>query len=259
MLAAVALEIENPYWAAMTALIVIQPTRGLLFEKSFYRLVRHRGRLGGRTTAPAAHDIPAPPHHGPRPVGCRVRGAGNLCYGLRSYAFLMAACTAPVIVLSAYQTPSHLFEIAFGRVACIIVGIIVATAVTALFTPRQSKKEVVTRVRRVAGETVAWLSLSLREGRSRRSVRLEQELLIAIAEIESLLDEIGAGRSASSSASVISEASSPHSFRCWPLGGWPANSSAATMTGIFGTESGGNVLPGIWTGSPPVCQIRRSD
>lgn len=33
------LKLENPYWAAMTALIVIQPTRGLLFEKSFYRLV----------------------------------------------------------------------------------------------------------------------------------------------------------------------------------------------------------------------------
>ena len=193
MLAAVALEIENPYWAAMTALIVIQPTRGLLFEKSFYRLV---GTVAGsaaglllllHTTSPLLLTMVLALW-----VAACV-GAGNLCYGLRSYAFLMAACTAPVIVLSAYQTPSHLFEIAFGRVACIIVGIIVATAVTALFTPRQSKKEVVTRVRRVAGETVAWLSLSLREGRSRRSVRLEQELLIAIAEIESLLDEIGAG------------------------------------------------------------------
>lgn len=32
------LRLENPYWAAMTALIVVQPTRTLLFEKSYYRL-----------------------------------------------------------------------------------------------------------------------------------------------------------------------------------------------------------------------------
>ncbi|ALC15954.1 fusaric acid resistance protein [Desulfuromonas soudanensis] len=36
---AVWLRLESPYWAAMTALIVIQPTRGLLFEKSLYRLI----------------------------------------------------------------------------------------------------------------------------------------------------------------------------------------------------------------------------
>ncbi len=36
---AVLLRLESPYWAAMTAIIVIQPTRGLLLEKSYYRLV----------------------------------------------------------------------------------------------------------------------------------------------------------------------------------------------------------------------------
>jgi uncharacterized membrane protein YccC len=32
---AVLLKLERPYWAAMTALIVIQPTRGLLLGKSY--------------------------------------------------------------------------------------------------------------------------------------------------------------------------------------------------------------------------------
>lgn len=36
---ALLLKLECPYWAAMTALIVIQPTRGLLLEKSYYRLI----------------------------------------------------------------------------------------------------------------------------------------------------------------------------------------------------------------------------
>lgn len=30
---AIFLKLENPYWAAMTALVVIQPTRGLLREE----------------------------------------------------------------------------------------------------------------------------------------------------------------------------------------------------------------------------------
>ena len=34
LLLAIVLKLENPFWAAMTALIVIQPTRGLLLEKS---------------------------------------------------------------------------------------------------------------------------------------------------------------------------------------------------------------------------------
>lgn len=39
LLIAASLRLECPYWAAMTALIVIQPTRSLLFEKSHFRLL----------------------------------------------------------------------------------------------------------------------------------------------------------------------------------------------------------------------------
>lgn len=115
LLAAVILEVENPYWAAMTALIVIQPTRGLLFEKSFYRLV---GTVAGSA-------------------------AGLL---------LLLHTTSPPIL----------------------------TLVLAL-----------------------WIAAC-----------------------------VGSG--------------------------WPTSNSAATTAGISGTESGGNLLPGIWMELPPGCQLRRS-
>ncbi|HEY6008429.1 MAG TPA: FUSC family protein [Geobacteraceae bacterium] len=193
LLVAVILGIENPYWAAMTALIVIQPTRGLLLEKSFYRLVGTVvGSVAGlllllSTKSPLVLTVALALW-----IATCV-GIGNLLYGLRSYAFMMAACTCAVIAMSGYQNPHHIHEIAFGRIACIIVGIIVATGVTALCTPRQSRDELTNRLGRVAGETVGWLALLLRQGRESRLVRLEQDILIEIAVIEGMLDDATAG------------------------------------------------------------------
>lgn len=190
---AVHLKLENPYWAAMTALIVIQPTRGLLFEKSFYRLV-------GTVIGSAAGLLLLLSTDSPLVLAMALSfwvaacvGVGNLLYGLRSYAFMMAACTCVVVAMSAYQNPPHLVGIAFGRVACIVVGIIVSTAVTALFTPRQSGDGLESRLRRIAADSIAWLALLLRQGRVYALARREQDILIGIAEVEELLDAAGAG------------------------------------------------------------------
>lgn len=191
--AAVILQLENPYWAAMTALIVIQPTRGLLFEKSFYRLVGTAiGSVAGLLLILYADSPMALTIALSLWIAACV-GIGNLLYGLRSYAFLMAACTCAVVALSGHQNPLHVYSIAFGRIACIVVGIVVTTAVTALFTPRQSRDELENRLRRVAADSVAWLALLLRQGRGGTLVRREQDILIEIAEIESVLDVAGAG------------------------------------------------------------------
>jgi uncharacterized membrane protein YccC len=191
--AAELLGLACPYWAAMTALIVIQPTRGLLFEKSFYRLI-------GTVVGSSAGLLLLLYTRSPMLITLALClwmalcvGVGNLLYGLRSYASLMAGCTCAVIAMSGYQNPPHLYDIAFGRVACIIVGIIFATLVTALFTPRQSRAELMDRLDRVTADAVAWLALLLRQGRGNDLPRLEHDLLTEIAGIESLLDAAGAG------------------------------------------------------------------
>jgi uncharacterized membrane protein YccC len=184
---AAGLGLENPYWAAMTALIVIQPTRGLLLEKSYYRLVgtvigAGVGLLLMATRSPLLLTIA---------LVCWLAacvGIGNLLHGLRSYALLMAGCTCAVIAMSSYQNPSHLHAIAFGRVAGIIVGIIVTTGVTVLFTPPGSGDELTDRLRRVAAETVAWLALVLSRRQDDLLTDREQEILIDIAAMESQLD-----------------------------------------------------------------------
>lgn len=187
------LGLSCPYWAAMTALIVIQPTRGLLLEKSFYRLL---GTVVGSTAGLLLLFTTLSPILLTAALCFWIAlcvGVGNLLYGLRSYAALMAGCTCAVIAMSGYQSPSHLYDIAFGRVACIIVGIIFATLVTALFTPRQSRGELIRRLDLVAADCLAWLATLLRQGRADGLVATEQEILMEIAEIESLLDAVGAG------------------------------------------------------------------
>jgi uncharacterized membrane protein YccC len=191
--AAELLGLTCPYWAAMTALIVIQPTRGLLLEKSFYRLI-------GTVVGSSAGLLLLLGTRSPILLTAALClwialcvGIGNLLYGLRSYAALMAGCTCVVIAMSGYQSPSHLYDIAFGRVACIIVGIIFATLVTALFTPRQSRSELRDRLDRVTADCLAWLAALLRQGRAAGQIATERDILIEIAEIESLLDAAGAG------------------------------------------------------------------
>ncbi|AMV71075.1 p-hydroxybenzoic acid efflux pump subunit AaeB [Desulfuromonas sp. DDH964] len=193
LMAAMFLQLENPYWAAMTALIVIQPTRGLLFEKSFYRLVGTAiGAVAGllllrQTESPLVLTIALALWI----AGCV--GIGNLLYGLRSYACMMAGFTSVVIAMSGYHHSSHLYGIALGRIADVFIGIIVATAGTVFFTPRQPRDELGSRLRQVAGKSVAWLALLLRQRRTGQLVSLEQGILIEIAEIEHQLDVVGAG------------------------------------------------------------------
>lgn len=185
------LRLENPYWAAMTALIVVQPTRTLLFEKSYYRLL---GTAIGSAAAwllllQTASPLALTAALSVWIAGCV--GIGNLLHGLRSYAALMAACTCTVIAMSGYQNPGHMDDIAFGRVACIIVGILVTTCVTALFTPSHSMDELGDRLGKVAGDAVRWLALLTGGAGRQAATDLEQEILCEAAEIEALLDAGG--------------------------------------------------------------------
>ncbi|HEY3309239.1 MAG TPA: FUSC family protein [Desulfuromonadaceae bacterium] len=191
--AAVMLRLECPYWAAMTALIVIQPTRGLLLEKSFYRLVgTAMGSVAGlmmllSSRSPAMLTILLSLWL----AGCV--GTGNLLYGLRSYGAMVAGCTGAVIAMSGYNNPPHLNELVFGRIACIIIGIVVSTTVTLLFTHRRSKRELLDRLAKVSVAEIEWLALLVRGGQEQELFAQRQDTLVEIAEIEGALDAAWAG------------------------------------------------------------------
>ncbi len=190
---AIALKLECPYWAAMTALIVIQPTRGLLLEKSFYRLV---GTAAGSLAGLAMLQTSLSPPMLTIMLSLWLAGciaAGNLLYGFRSYAAMVAACTGAVIAMAGYNNPPHLNDLVFGRIAGITIGIVVSTAVTLFFTRRRSKRELLDRLTLLVGEEIEWLARLLGEGEHEGLNARRQDILVNIAEIEASLDAVWAG------------------------------------------------------------------
>ena len=187
------LQLQCPYWAALTALIVIQPTRGLLYEKSIYRLVGTAiGALGGLLLSLNIHSQLAL---------CLALALwimlcafiGTLLYGQRSYACMMAGLTCAVITMSGSLNPTQLHNIAFSRVAAIVIGIAVATAFTAFFTPKQSLNDIFQRLTQLSATTIRWLSLQFLNDQAGRKNGQDLDILLEIAEIESLLDVALAG------------------------------------------------------------------
>lgn len=190
---AVLLQLECPYWAAMTALIVIQPTRGLLLEKSFYRLVGTAiGSVAGMmmllsSGSPAILTILLS-------LWLAVCvGSGNLLYGLRSYGAMVAGCTGAVIAMAGYNNPPHLHDLVFGRIACIVIGIVVSTTVTLFFTHRRSKRELLERLSAVAVANIEWVALLVRGTNERELSALRQDIFVEIAAIEGAVDAAWAG------------------------------------------------------------------
>jgi uncharacterized membrane protein YccC len=190
---AVLLKLECPYWAAMTALIVIQPTRGLFLEKSYYRLAGTAvGSMAGMmlllsSRSPAILTILLSLWL----AGCV--GAGNLQYGLSSYGAMVAGFTGAVIALAGYNNPPHLNDLVFGRIACIVIGIVVSTTVTLFFTHRRSKRELLDRLRAAAVANIEWVALLMRGGEEKELMALRRDILVEIADIEGTLDAAWAG------------------------------------------------------------------
>jgi uncharacterized membrane protein YccC len=190
---AVALGLECPYWAAMTALIVIQPTRGLLLEKSYFRPV-------GTAFGAGAGLLILLVTRSPLLISLLISlwlascvGVGNLLYGLRSYGAMVAGCTCAVVAMAGYNNPPHLHDLVFGRIAGIIIGIIISTTVTLYFTRRSSKREVLERVSQAVISSLEWTAHLIR-GCDRTELNvLRKSILTELADIENSLDAYWAG------------------------------------------------------------------
>lgn len=186
-------QLESPYWAALTALIVIQPTRGLIFEKSVYRLVGTGiGSLVGLLmlltfTAPLTLTLMLGFWLG----GCIA--VSSLFHGLRSYGCIMAGITCAIITMSGHLRASDLYTMAFSRVACIIIGIGIATLITAFVTPKRSLREVTKRLDDLSSSILMWLAHLLCPITGDNREREEHQLLVDLVELESLLEIAIAG------------------------------------------------------------------
>jgi uncharacterized membrane protein YccC len=179
------LELESPYWAATTVMIVAQPVPGQVVGKGFYR------GLGTITGAVAATVLMALFAQTPELfiagmalwlAGCTY--VSTLLRGFRSYGAVLSGYTAAIVAFGA-PAPTNIFDIAVARASAILVGIVCGAALSALLLPGTARTEVLQRLRDTIASALDLLD-DVVEGRSGRETR--RRIAREIAAIENLTD-----------------------------------------------------------------------
>ncbi|VVE76191.1 transporter [Pandoraea anapnoica] len=154
---ALALGLPRPYWAMATVYIVSHPLTGATRSKALYRVL---GTLLGAAASIAF--VPALVNTPELLMAAVGLWTGTLLYisllhrSPRSYVFLLASYTLPLIALPAVNTPSGIFDIAIARSEEIILGIVCASVVGAVILPTSVAKVLHDRSTRWLTDAARW-------------------------------------------------------------------------------------------------------
>lgn len=133
---ALAIPLDNPYWAMASVYVVSHPLSGATRSKAIYRAL---GTLLG-----AAASVAILPLFAQQPVMLSLVMAlwiTTLLYlslldrSPRSYIFLLAAYTVPLISLAEVNHPESIFHVALARSEEILLGIVCASLINAVLFP----------------------------------------------------------------------------------------------------------------------------
>ena len=138
---AMRLEMSQPRTAMTTVFVLMQPLSGMVFAKSFYRVL---GTAAGLVAALALGGLFA---QQPELYMAGITLWIGTCIALavrnrhfRWYGFVLAGYTAALIGLPSVMTPQTLFQSALTRAAEVALGIACSGAVSALILPLSSAK-----------------------------------------------------------------------------------------------------------------------
>ncbi|MGC7411482.1 FUSC family protein [Pandoraea pneumonica] len=154
---ALALGLPRPYWAMATVYIVSHPLTGATRSKALYRVL---GTLLG--AAASIVFVPALVNTPELLMAAVGLWTGTLLYisllhrSPRSYVFLLASYTLPLIALPAVGTPDGIFDIAVARSEEIILGIVCASVVGAIVLPTSVAKVLHDRSGRWLVDAARW-------------------------------------------------------------------------------------------------------
>ncbi len=132
MYAAYWLELDTPYSAGTTVLIVMNASRGAIIAKSIWRIV---GSVAGATAAVALVALfvqtPVLFIFGLAAwIGFCCSIASLLRYN-RGYAVVLAGYTVTLVVFGALNDPERIFDLAMARIAVVTLGVVSAALVSA--------------------------------------------------------------------------------------------------------------------------------
>ncbi|VVE28947.1 inner membrane efflux transporter [Pandoraea communis] len=154
---ALAIGLPRPYWAMATVYIVSHPLTGATRSKALYRVL---GTLLGAGASVVL--VPALVNYPVLLMAAVGLWTGTLLYicllhrSPRSYVFLLASYTLPLIALPAVGTPDGIFDIAVARAEEIILGIVCASVVGAVILPTSVAKVLHDRSARWLTDAARW-------------------------------------------------------------------------------------------------------
>ena len=144
------LHVQNAYWAAMAAWIIMQPTRGILLERGFYRVI---GTVIGAAAGFAILHWISNLYLAIFVLSVWMAvfsGLTHLFRRVSSYGVMLCGITPVVVVMPTLLASDQTFDVALARVICTLIGVVVATVSGLLFVPRSPLPAFIARMRRVA-------------------------------------------------------------------------------------------------------------
>ncbi|WP_029047438.1 FUSC family protein [Cupriavidus sp. amp6] len=160
---ALALGLPRPYWAMATVYFVSHPLTGATRSKAAYRVA---GTVLGATAAVAT--VPQLVNMPIVLMGAIALWITALVYlsllqrSPRSYVFLLAAYTLPIVALPAVSQPAGIFDIAVARIEEIVIGIVCAGLVGSIVFPAKVAPALRQRAQSWLADASGWAAAILR-------------------------------------------------------------------------------------------------
>ncbi len=156
------LQLDTPYSAMTTVLIVANPVRGMILSKSIYRVF---GTLVGAVASVILLECFAQ-----TPIlfftgfalwlgACTM--VATLLRHFRAYAAVLAGYTVSLIAFSAAATPDQTFSITVARISVVSLGVICSALVSALFAGSGASNDLKKRLLKLSHDLIAYMDLSL--------------------------------------------------------------------------------------------------
>ena len=187
------LHIPNPYWAAMPIWVVAQPSRGLLFERGVFRVI---GTLVGAALGTLILALDGGPWMAFALLGVVVAASATAVHtlrGIQAYGAMLTGMTAAVVVLPSVLDPTVTLAIAFSRVECTLIGVVVVTVVTGLFTPPARRGAFYRRVRALCGDAVDCVARAVGGAADADADAAERRVLAEIGAVDAAARLVAAG------------------------------------------------------------------
>lgn len=188
---ALACGMDRPYWSMAAVYIVVNPLSGATRSKALYRSLG--SMLGG---AGAVLILPTLAN---APVLCSLVVAlwtgGFLFISLldrtpRSYVFMLAGYTLPLIALPVVSDPTQVFSVAVARAQEITLGIICAAIVTSVFFPTQVGPVLGASAQKWLKDASAWIHDMLTPSAGTVPDRERQRLAADIRAMDMLISQL---------------------------------------------------------------------